>query len=69
VRKDRPADPDSVIPKRPRGEGQRDLADVIIAGARQTAQFGRDAIYALSGYEDDLMPHGCTRPDSRIPAS
>lgn len=51
-----------------RGEGRRDLADVIMEAARQGGTISRDAVYALGGYSDDRLLRGFTRPTARITA-
>jgi hypothetical protein len=54
--------------ERLRGEGRRELADVIIEAARQGGTISRDAVYVLCGYRDDRMLRGFTRPTARITA-
>ncbi|MEU1749871.1 PIN-like domain-containing protein [Micromonospora arida] len=52
--------------ERLRGEGRRGLADVIVEAARQGGTLGRDAVYALCGYDEDRLLVGFTRPTARI---
>jgi hypothetical protein len=54
--------------QRLRGEGRRDLADVINAAAASGGSISRDEIYVLCDYSDDRMLRGITRPTARITA-
>ncbi|GLZ00382.1 PIN-like domain-containing protein [Actinoplanes sp. NBRC 103695] len=54
--------------ERLRGEGRRDLADVIVEAARRGGTIDRDHIYALGGYDEERMLRGITRPTARITA-
>jgi hypothetical protein len=49
-----------------RGEGRRELEDVIREAARMGGSISRDAVYQLCGYDDDRMLRGFTRPTARI---
>ncbi|QLQ39644.1 PIN-like domain-containing protein [Micromonospora robiginosa] len=51
-----------------RGEGRRDLADVITAAASAGGTISRENIYTLCGYHEDRMLRGITRPTARITA-
>jgi prophage DNA circulation protein len=44
----------------------REQADVIRAAAQAGGTIDRDAIYAISDYDDDRMLRGFTRPTARI---
>lgn len=54
--------------QRLRGEGRRDLADVINAAASAGGSISREEIYALCDYRDDRKLRGITRPTARIAA-
>lgn len=49
-----------------RGEGRRDLADVITAAASAGGTISREDIYTLCDYREDRMLRGITRPTARI---
>jgi hypothetical protein len=55
--------------QRLRGEGRRDLADVITAAAAAGGTISREEIYVICGYSEDRMLRGITRPTARITAS
>lgn len=54
--------------QRLRGEGRRDLADIINAAAAAGGSISREEIYVLCDYRDDRKLRGITRPAARITA-
>ncbi|MEV4638083.1 hypothetical protein AB0J80_12100 [Actinoplanes sp. NPDC049548] len=58
-----------VLLQRLRGEGGRDIADIINAAAAAGGSISREEIYVLCDYRDDRMLRGITRPAARITAN